>query len=843
MSGALQGKSSGAKTRLAIDLQSCQTDSRDRGIGRYSLGLAAAIAARSDDLCTTLLLDGVDQDRLRDVRRRLRHEAVPARTATYSYPCAQQFTDYYPALADGAGLLKSRLVAGLEPDILLSTSFFEVGSLFAAGYDFDAIPGISKAVIAYDLIPALFPDRYLPKGHFVSDWYWKRLEQFRRFDLFLAISEATRRDMIEHLDIAPERIVVIGAGLDASVRKAAAAELTPLAERRLVNLRINLPFVLMVGNADWRKNSLGALEAFAALPEALRKAHQLVFTRVGDDVLEALDGRYAFLRESVVVAGSVDNETLSVLYKRCKLFFFPSYYEGFGLPVLEAMAMGAPALSSSLGALSEVVHDSRMLFDPRDPRASAAILRRGLEDQVFRQEILAGTKQHALSFDWDRCADLAISALKSLARSAPLVRTESSAWRPTSREIGRLAEALEAQAQGGEVALQGGLECIAAGTRRRILIDISEVVRLDARSGIQRVVRNYCVGLLELARQSGSFDAEPIRWTEWGIEYARTYVRDRLGAEVEGDDALVEVRPNDLLFMVDSSWWSPDRFDDLQGRVRRQGGEIVWMVYDLVPIQHSEYCDPNVLPVFKAWLEHVSRSSDGCICISESTRAELLDFFAMALPEDAYRPWTRALHLGADMESGRAQLPDTATEKFAGSLMGAPYFVALSTVEPRKDHETILGAFESLWAEGIRAALVIIGKQGWNVEAFAQRLRAHPCNGEQLFWLENASDGDVRHLLENATALIQASRAEGYGLAVAEAGSLGVPLVLSDLAVFREIAGNEADYFPVGDSEALARTLSKGLRAGSFCAPTNISCMTWRESSEKLVDALLSSPN
>ena len=165
--------------------------------------------------------------------------------------------------------------------------------------------------------------------------------------------------------------------------------------------------------------------------------------------------------------------------------------------------------------------------------------------------------------------------------------------------------------------------------------------------------------------------------------------------------------------------------------------------------------------------------------------------------------------------------------------------MALSTVEPRKDYPTILAAFEQLWSEGIGLSLVIVGKQGWNIEALAEQLRTHESYGERLFWIEQAGDGDVAHLISNATCLVQASLAEGFGLAVAEAGSKGVPLFLSDLAVFREIAGKDAAYFPVRDHRALADALSRAYRSGEWISPKDVVAMSWAESSRTLADILL----
>lgn len=821
--------------KLAIDLQACQTDSRERGIGRYSMSLSAHLAQQArdgDELI--LLLDSVAPERLRDLRRRLRHCGVRAGTAAFGYPNLANFTDMHPPLVDAAGLLKGRLLEATRADALLVTSFFEVGAQFTTRYDWEAVGPIPKAVIAYDLIPILFPERYLQDGHFISTWYRQKVEEFKRFDLFLAISEATRRDLIEHLGIPDDRIRVIGAGLDFEL---ASGDDRPHhdQDRELRGLGIVAPFVLVVGNADWRKNSLGALEAFAALPAELRSRHQLVFTRVGDDVRSALEGPYADIASQVVVAGSVPETTLSLLYKRCKVFFFPSFYEGFGLPVIEAMALGAPVLSSNAGALAEVMHHPDALFDPADKRGAAAVLQRALADEAFRQHLLDGAREHALSFTWEKCAAEAFEPLRRLAHDR---NSGKVVWQPSERDVERLADAIIATGAPGEEQLKDGLQAIANQGRRRVLVDITEVVRLDARTGIQRVVRNYCKGLIEEAARSGAFEVEPICWTEQGIRYARSFARERLGIALHGGDHDVEVLPNDIAFMVDSSWWSPQRFDDFHSKVRMRGGEIVWMVYDLVPLQTPELCDPVMPPIFKAWLAHVAATADGCICISESTRCDLERYFGQ-LPHGSYRPWTRAVHLGSDLESGFGASPPSAPARDAVAKMeGVPYVVAVGTIEPRKDYPTIVSAFDRLWSSGVDVGLVIVGKEGWSVAKFARDLRRHKKSGKRLFWMEGAPDADVQHVLSHASAFVQASLAEGFGLPVVESGSKGTPLILSDLQVFREIAGDQAVYFPVKDDEALAAAVQAGLRDG-WKRPVGVKTVTWKESSCLLANMLL----
>ena len=170
---------------------------------------------------------------------------------------------------------------------------------------------------------------------------------------------------------------------------------------------------------------------------------------------------------------------------------------------------------------------------------------------------------------------------------------------------------------------------------------------------------------------------------------------------------------------------------------------------------------------------------------------------------------------------------------------GRPYFASLGTLEPRKDQGTAFDALERLWKSGSDVALVIMGKKGWNVDELAKRIKQHRENGRRLFWLEGAVDVDVQCILKGAPALIQSSISEGFGLPVVEAGSQGVPLLLSDIPVFHEIAGEDATYFPVGKSEALSSAIGHLLRSKESKRPKSIKAMTWRESSAKLASELL----
>jgi len=821
---------------LVVDLQACQTDSRDRGIGRYAMSLVQAIASGLDSGDELIIaIDMADADRARDVRNELRQRHVSAKVVGYGYPTMEN-SDTSPALRKLAGELRSRFYVSLQPDVLLISSLFETGLSYSTELDWAVLGDIATAVVGYDLIPLLFPDRYLHDGCFITDWYQERLEDLPKFDMVLSISEATKRDLIKQLGISAERIAVIGAGFDGRfVCPYGAAD----GQRRLQELGVMRPFVLMVGNGDWRKNTLGALQAFAELPRDLRDVHALVLTRAGDDVELALEQEYASLRGQVHILDRVDDATLALLYRECRVLYFPSHYEGFGLPVLEAMALGAPVVSSNAGALPEVVHDPSFLFDPDSRHEGVALLTRVLADESFRERIRHGAREHALAFTWEKASRKALQALRGLAERRPRKATSSTVQWPVQQDVELMADACMDADVSGERALEDGLRAIASHGVRRVLVDITEIVRLDAGTGIQRVTRRFFAGMAAIAREEhGRFKVEPIRWTEDGIRYARGYAREHLGVSCEGEDVAVQVQPSDLVFMLDSSWWSPGRFDDLHARVHTAAGEVVWMVYDLIPIRFPETCDPGMPPAFARWLTHAVRSADGFICISEATRHDLEAFMDDVLPPEARRPWTRSVHLGCDLDPGAQSVSSEKGTALRSALGARPYFTALGTIEPRKDYRTILDAFELLWARGADVALVLIGKAGWHVEELVERINRHPERDRRLFWVQGASDGDVRSLLAGSSALVQASTWEGYGLPLIEAGSLGVPLLVSDIAVFHEIAGDSATYFPVGDAPALARAVASILSPEPARKMKTIGFQSWKQASTSLVKVL-----
>jgi glycosyltransferase involved in cell wall biosynthesis len=226
----------------------------------------------------------------------------------------------------------------------------------------------------------------------------------RRSRAFLAISQATADDFQRRFPAAVGRVAV--------APLAAAPQLTA----EVSDASSPAPgFVLAVGTLEPRKNLPRLVEAYRRLPESLQEEHPLVV--VGDLGWrsDATTAALASLGDRCVLLGQVSDDTLAELYRRCAVFCYPSLYEGFGLPVLEAMSAGAAVLTSDVSSLPEVGGDAVAYADPHDAAAIAAALAELLCSPNRRAALGAAARARAAEFSWETTAGKVLDVLRSAA--------------------------------------------------------------------------------------------------------------------------------------------------------------------------------------------------------------------------------------------------------------------------------------------------------------------------------------------------------------------------------------------------------------------------------------------
>jgi glycosyltransferase involved in cell wall biosynthesis len=273
-------------------------------------------------------------------------------------------------------------------------------------------------VTLHDMIPAVFPAENMPDGA-VRRIYWTRLELMRHADRVLNVSQATADDAVQMLGLRPEKMVVTGGGVSLDFRppvsRTAARD-----ELRRTRPAIEGEYVLFTGGMDYRKNVDGLLTAYAGLASELHDRYQLVI--VGRLGLDDSRGPFAELAESlgisdrVVLTGHVSDQELVLLYQGASLFVFPSRYEGFGLPVIEALACGAPAIVGRNSSLVELVDQGEALFDADDPASIRSALARALTDAGLLERLQRPDVRER--FTWRRIAELTVDVYRDLVPQA-----------------------------------------------------------------------------------------------------------------------------------------------------------------------------------------------------------------------------------------------------------------------------------------------------------------------------------------------------------------------------------------------------------------------------------------
>jgi glycosyltransferase involved in cell wall biosynthesis len=829
--------------RIVIDLQGAQSESHHRGIGRYSLSLALSMAQNAGQHDILLALNGRFPDSVLSLRQAF-DGCIPSENI-HVFDVPAQVAEMNSAnrwRTQASEKMREYFLQTLKPDVVHVSSLFE-------GYGDDAITSVGAfdlnlrtAVTLYDLIPFLNQADYLPTPNH-RDYCLRKIESLKKADLLLAISESSRREAMEALSLSAHQVLNISAAVDGQFHPVA------LTQSRIEALQqqygITRKIILYApGGFDSRKNFENLIEAYAMLSAANRKNHQLVIvghiTAERRLYLNEQAKKAGLAKDELVLTGYLLNEVLVEFYNLASLFVFPSKHEGFGLPVLEAMACGAPVIGSNITSIPEVIDFPEALFDPFSAKGIAEKMTQVLGDDSLRHALsLHGVKQ-AKQFTWDVCAKRAIAGFEerfdvschprrvnsSVDASALFesVMTSHVYVKPTDSDLVQVAE------------------CIAFNSgqikRRQLLLDISELVRVDAKSGIQRVVRSLLQELVH--RTFENIDVEAIYFDGKHYRYASRFMTTFRGEAADTlADEIVDFCQNDIYLALDLTAHDAFVTHDFYKKLQCRGIKLYFIVYDLLFLQRPDWWTEGVSSVLENWLRCISDVATGLICISESVVQEVQDWLKSNSSQYASMPAVSAFHLGADVENSLPSkgLPDNAF-KTLHQLNQKRSFLMVSTLEPRKGHAQTLAAFELLWAQGVDVNLVIIGKCGWLVDDLVKKIRNHPELNHRLFWLEAISDEYLEKVYAASCCLIVASEGEGFGLPLIEAAKQKLNIIARELPVFREIAGDCAYYFEGLEPEAIVSAVQAWIEQdelGNVPISANIPWLTWRQSSDRLV--------
>ena len=365
---------------MTFDARHLQTASRMRGIGRYSKNLIAAFTQLAPaDVEWTFL--------------RLRNFPRPDPTAMPPHRDLATFRFRRPELS----------MLALDPLLLSFELPFSRPSIYhSVQLGLPAVRTYRAVVTIHDLAPLRWPEHYLRLPY---SWLGHRGQYAlaRRGDAIIAVSEATKRDVVEHLGVPESRVTVIPEAVDPSFAPPDANTGRAQAHRMF---GFDGPFVLYVGQFDPRKNMDGLVTAFARAAER----HGDLRLVIAGDLGKLAPFLHDALRRGnapthrVVLAGHVSDEDLAALYAGAECLLHPALLEGFGLTPLESLAAGTPVVGFRAGAVEEVVGDAGLLVESDGPESLGEALVRYLDDTALRERLRARTKARAALFSWDRAA-------------------------------------------------------------------------------------------------------------------------------------------------------------------------------------------------------------------------------------------------------------------------------------------------------------------------------------------------------------------------------------------------------------------------------------------------------
>jgi glycosyltransferase involved in cell wall biosynthesis len=354
--------------RIAIDARKLH----DFGIGTYVRNLLRELARRDDDDAYVLLCKAGDE------------------------PFTAALGPRFTSVVERAG----NYTVSEQIRVPLTLSRTRAQLFHAPHYVVSPFTPCPYVVTIHDCIHLRFP-QYLPNR--MAHVYARAMMTMaaRRARRILTVSEASKADILHYLGVPPSRIEVVPNALDERLATPPTGEdITRVRERFL----LTSPFILYTGNIKPHKNVDRLIEAYSILRRRGFEGVKLLI--IGDEVskypnLRRLVHRFQ-LHGQVRFLGFVSDDTLAVLYRLAAVFVFPSLYEGFGLPPLEAMAGGAPVITSNVSSLPEVVGDAALLIDPMDAGAIADAMARVLGDTALRADLIRRGHERVKTFSWER---------------------------------------------------------------------------------------------------------------------------------------------------------------------------------------------------------------------------------------------------------------------------------------------------------------------------------------------------------------------------------------------------------------------------------------------------------
>lgn len=401
--------------KIILDLQPLQTGSRYRGIGRYTLNITKSLAKCASENITIIGILNRHLGHIKEIRGDLSGHIDGENIKIFNIlpPVLYEDSDNTINIASSE-LLLDDFVSSLSPDIFHCFSLFE-------GFDgYNAVTGLIKpsdfikSVTHHDLIP--LHDSALSSASF-RRWYAGKIRAIRQADTVFAVSEYAKNDLVVTGDIPHEKVNV-AYGSHTFENFTSPTVPYRLADIILQRNGISNKFILSSpGGFDDSKNIDNLIVAYSLLPRDTQELYDLVVTSKIDANKIARYQNIGYENNvigKIIFTGYITDHEMVALMTKCNLFVLVSLHEGFGLPAVEAMACGAPVITSNTSSLPEVTRLEKELFDPKSPRDISEKINLALTTESIIEKLKEISRARSAFFSWDKSASKMLEVWQQL---------------------------------------------------------------------------------------------------------------------------------------------------------------------------------------------------------------------------------------------------------------------------------------------------------------------------------------------------------------------------------------------------------------------------------------------
>lgn len=753
------------------------------------------------------------------------------------------------------------------------------------------VPG-RKIMIYHNVTPGEFFTAYNPDVAAVATQGRVNLHQIKDiFTACLADSIYNKKELIEAGYTCPIAVLPILIPFEDYRKKPSSEIIECYGKDSFTN-------ILFVGRLVPNKRIEDVIRAFAYYKRYLNEYSRLFLVGSPEGMDKYVDRLHRYVRHltvegNVVFTGKVPFDHILAYYQLADVFLCMSEHEGFCVPLVEAMNFSIPVVARASAAVPETLGKGGVLVKDNNPAHAARVLDDIIEHEERRNAIKQLGAERLADFSYKKVADLFHKLLEQILQGdssdkawaadeaePPVVVVEEDgggltegipaidvipiagevvddvvpapmpesfrhkvktrilkpAYMMFSKVSPSMAESIRLKIYGAvnrmnerkHQQMEAGMAVLSRKSAA-LLVDVTQTTRSDAGTGIQRVV-NKAFRNLSLINNNVLAVRDECGTLITANKYTKRWEKD---GGAPAPEKLVKYHKGDKFLLLDSSWEFYPDFSKFLTESAEQGIPSYGIVFDLFPIQYPELFNENTpfVSLFKGWHNMLLNQADHLLCISRTT-ADVVAAYYEKMDFKRNKPlYLHYFHMGSDISGGTM----AARSAICDFVKGGKTFLMVGTVEPRKGHAVAIQAFEKvLDTESVR--LLILGHNGWKNKEFYDSLKGNKKLRENVLWIKDATDEELRWAYANTDALIAASKDEGFGLPLIEAAYFGLPIICSDIPIFREVTQGHADYFKAMDADALAVCLSEWMQAEKHPDSRKIHIYTWQEAAQEILD-------